>query len=435
MDLRKSMGVRLVLIILLTFLLLIPSFMILLLISERQQRRDTAAAEISRNWGAKQTLVGPVLNIPFKYRAYDDQKNLVETTLQAHFLPEYLEINGTVKPEVRNRSIYEIVVYNCVLNLSAAFNSPQFAELHVNAEDILWDNAFVSLGISDMKGVKDPISFQWNEEVAEANPGVGNDDLFSSGMNIPVKITPSETGYTFQTKLNLNGSRELLFSPIGKKTTLHLSSSWQNPSFIGEYLPTNRTMNKNGFEADWKVLQVNRDFPQTLIGTHYKVDKSLFGVGLLLSVDQYQETTRAVKYAIMFIALTFLTFFVIEIRSGTPIHPVQYLLVGLALLVFYTLLLSLSEYIPFGYAYLIASAGIVAMISVYSTSFLANRLRSAVVAMVMIILYGYLYIILGLQDYALLMGSLILFVALAVLMYLTRQVDWFSVLNARKTEA
>jgi inner membrane protein len=434
MELKHSIGVRLVIIVLLTFVLLIPSFMILLLISERQQRRDTVAGEISRNWGAKQTLIGPVLNIPFKYRTYKDPNNVVEATLYAHFLPERLDVNGVVNPEVRNRSIYEIVVYDCDLQLSAVFNSPQFEAWNVKAEDILWEDASISLGISDMKGVRDPIRFQWNDEAIEANPGVPSDDLFSSGVSIPVKIAADKAAYTFQTKLRLNGSFELLFSPIGKETTLHLSSAWQNPSFTGDYLPTDRKVNKNGFEADWRVLQVSRDFPQEWVGAKYEVDKSLFGVSLLLSVDQYQKTTRTVKYAIMFIALTFMTFFVLEIRGGRPIHPIQYLLIGLALLVFYTLLLSLSEYIAFGYAYFIASAGIVALISFYSMSVFADKLRAVIVAVVMIILYGYLFIILQLQDYALLMGSLILFVALALMMYTTRRVDWFSVLNHRKTD-
>jgi inner membrane protein len=434
LDLRNSVGARVVIIVVLTMLLLIPLLMIRELISERQQRRDTVASEISRNWGEKQVLIGPVLTIPFKFRTFNDQKEAVEYTYAAHFLPERLEINGNIVPEIRNRGIFDVIVYNSRLDVSASFNPPSFDDLDVNPEDVMWDKASLSFGISDMKGVRDPINFQWNDEQIEATPGIPSRDLFSSGISIPVKDADGSTGYTFTTKLNLNGSSELLFSPVGKETRVNLSSDWQNPSFTGDYLPVERQLDADGFKADWRVLHVSRGFPQQWVGSRYAVDESLFGVSLLLPVNQYQKTMRTVKYALMFITLTFLTFFVIEILSARPIHPIQYLLVGLALLIFYTLLLSLSEYIAFGYAYLIASAAIVALITAYSTSFLESRLRAAIVAMVLIILYGYLYIVLQLQDYALLMGSLVLFIALALTMYLTRKIDWFSVLNYRKVD-
>lgn len=280
--------------------------------------------------------------------------------------------------------------------------------------------------------MSEAIRFDWNGELIEANPGIPSNDIFSSGVTIPVKIDTSNSPYTFKTNLNLNGSFELLFAPVGKETQLHLSSAWPNPSFTGAYLPTGRKLNADGFQADWKVSLVSRDFPQQWVGPRYDVNKSSFGVSLLLSVDQYQQTMRTVKYAIMFIALTFLTFFIIEIRSSRPIHPIQYLLVGLALLIFYALLLSLSEYISFGYAYLIAGTAIVILITAYSASFLADRIRSLIVAGVMTIMYGYLYIILQLQDYALLMGTIVLFVALATLMFLTRKIDWFGTLEQKK---
>lgn len=415
-----------------TLLLLIPAMMIESLVTERQERRDAVAGEISQNWAAKQILIGPFLTVPVKTQSLIDQKNVIEGIQYAHFLPEKLNINGVVDPEMRNRGIYDIVVYNTKLDISATFNTPQFDEFNVLPENIVWKDAFVSFGITDMKGVKDSITVHWNNEIVAANPGVVTHDVVSSGISIPVSLTGATQNYTFQTKLDLNGSFGLFFSPIGKETALHLSSTWQNPSFTGDYLPTQREVNQNGFSSDWRVLHMSRDFPQKWVGARYEVDKSLFGVSLLLSVDQYQQTMRTVKYAIMFISLTFLTFFVIEILSGKPIHPIQYLLTGLALLVFYTLLLSLSEYVSFGLAYFIASAAVITLITLYSMSFLSERLRSAIVALVLAILYGYLYIVLQLQDYALLMGSLILFMALALTMYLTRKIDWFSILKYRK---
>lgn len=431
-DLRNSTGARLTIIVILTFLLVLPSFMIMVLINERQQRRDSVADEISSNWGSRQTIIGPVLSIPVKEPVTTKEGEKTALSYYAHFLPERLEINGVIQPEIRNRSIYDVIVYKSEIEISALFKAPRIDGLSINEKDLLIENASVTLGISDMKGVSEAIRFDWNGEQIEANPGISSSDLFSSGVTIPVKIDARELQYTFKTKLNLNGSFELLFAPVGKETQLHLSSAWSNPSFTGAYLPTERKLDESGFEADWRVFHISRDFPQQWVGPRYDVNKSSFGVSLLLSVDQYQQTMRTVKYAIMFIALTFLTFFVIEIRSSKPIHPIQYLLVGLALLIFYTLLLSLSEYISFGYAYLIASAAIIGMISLYSTSFLAERIKSVIVALIMCILYGYLYIVLQLQDYALLLGAIILFIALAALMFLTRKIDWFGTLGQKE---
>ncbi|HKL14294.1 MAG TPA: cell envelope integrity protein CreD, partial [Balneolaceae bacterium] len=235
--------------------------------------------------------------------------------------------------------------------------------------------------------------------------------------------------YSFAFELVLNGSTGLLFSPVGEETSVQLESDWTNPSFAGSFLPAVREVNDDGFQSEWKVLHLNRNFPQQWNGANKEVASTTFGVDLLLPVDEYQKTMRTAKYAIMFIALTFLTFFMIELLSGSVIHPVQYLLTGFALLIFYTLLLSISEYIAFGLAYLIAAAAIISLITVYSFSVLPDKRKTGIVFGVLTLLYGYLYILLQLQDYALLMGSIGLFTVLASVMYLTRQIDWFEIME------
>ncbi len=430
MDLRHSVGIRLIIVAVLTIILMIPAQMIRSLITERQARRDQVASEINSNWGGEQVLIGPILNVPFKVRNPGSQDKDAFYKQVAHFLPDKLDFTGRIEPEQRNRGIYNIMVYNANLNVSASFARAGFDEMHIGSDDVLWDDATVSFGLSDMKGLKEPLTFTWNGANVEAGPGAPTTDQSATAMSIPVKLAPGDDGYQFATALNLNGSHDLSFSPVGAVTEVHLTSDWTNPSFSGDFLPTDREIDKSGFKADWKVLEVNRGYPKMWIGSSYQANRPVFGVSLLLPVNQYQETMRTVKYSVMFIALTFLTFFIIEILSGKPIHPIQYLLVGLALLVFYTLLLSLSEYISFGYAYLIACIGIIGMITIYSSSFLADKFKSAIVALILVILYGYLYIILQLQDYSLLMGSVILFIALAMMMFLTRKIDWFSVLNS-----
>lgn len=428
-DLKHSLGIRLFLIAFLALALLIPSFLIMALVSERESRRDSVAREISQKWGQQQSIVGPLISIP--YKDYYKTGDKVEQTIRyAHFLPEHLNIEGSMTPEIRYRGIYKVVVYTGKLTLSGTFPSLNLNSFNVPSEDFLPQDAFVSVGISDMTGINEFVKINWNGNEYTARPGVVSHDVIASGISIsPDLQTGKEQRFTFD--LSLNGSSALLFTPVGKQTDIELTSEWPNPSFAGTFLPANRKVNNSRFSAEWKVLNLNRNFPQQWLGTNEEVSKSTFGVDLLPAVDEYQKTMRTAKYAIMFIGLTFLTFFMMELLSGKIIHLVQYLLIGFALLIFYTLLLSISEYVTFGLAYLIASAAIILLITVYSYSVLSDKSKSAIIFGVLTVLYGYLYILMQLQDYALLLGSIGLFVVLALVMYLTRTINWFEIMSGQ----
>jgi inner membrane protein len=216
---------------------------------------------------------------------------------------------------------------------------------------------------------------------------------------------------------------------------VNVESDWANPSFTGSFLPEDRQISADGFNSEWNILHLNRNYPQQWKGANQVVAATVFGVDLLQPVDEYQKTMRTAKYAIMFIGLTFLTFFMIELLSGSTIHPVQYLLIGFALLIFYTLLLSISEYVTFGYAYLAASAAIVSLITIYSVSVLSDWRKAGAILGMLTMLYGYLYILLQLQDYALLMGSLGLLLVLSCVMYLTRNIDWFEIMGSKRSKS
>jgi inner membrane protein len=431
-KLKNSLGIRLIIIAALSLLLLIPSVLIQEIISERENRRDAVADEISQKWGEEQAVVGPVLTIPYKHNFKSDDESHTAKRY-AHFLPETLSIDGSILPELRYRGIYEVVVYNSILSMSGNFSPLTLSSLGIPTEDFLLDEAFVSVGISDMAGIKEGITINRNDAEFVANPGIESNEVLNSGISISPDI---ETGrdYAFDIKLNLNGSSGLLFSPVGEETTVQLQSEWPNPSFAGSFLPVNREVSSDGFQSEWNVLHLNRNFPQQWKGANKELTSAAFGVDLLLPVDEYRKTMRTAKYAIMFIALTFLTFFMIELLSGKMIHPVQYLLIGFALLIFYTLLLSISEYLVFGIAYLIASAAIILLITVYSYKVLSDGRKTAVVFGVLSLLYGYLYILFQLQDYALLLGSLGLFIVLSLVMYLTRSIDWFEVMGNEKAD-
>lgn len=434
LQLKHSMAARLAIIGFLTMVLLIPSFLIQDLISEREHRRDSVAGEISEKWGKEQVITGPLISIP--YRHYYKSGDTVEQTIRyAHFLPENLNIEGSIMPEVRYRGIYEVIVYNSKLSISGNFPSIDLQRLNVPSKDFLPEDAFVSVGISDMAGIREFIKINWNNKEYVASPGIESNDVLESGISISPEVEAGDKEYHFDFELNLNGSSGLLFSPVGERTDVRLTSDWPNPSFTGTFLPAEREVNASGFSSNWEVLHLNRNFPQQWLGANQEVSNATFGVDLLLPVDEYQKTMRTAKYAIMFIALTFLTFFMIELLSNKIIHPVQYLLTGFALLIFYTLLLSISEYVVFKLAYLLASTATISLITVYSYMVLSERSKTAIVFGVLLILYGYLYILLHLQDYALLMGSIGLFVVLALVMYLTRNIDWFEIMSSQNRDA
>lgn len=428
-KIKNSIGIRLIIIAVLTLVLLIPSLLINNLIYERKNRRDSAQMEVSEKWGDVQILTGPILSIPYNFYIQDKDKNLQKTTRFIHFLPEQLEMEGNLKSEQRYRGIYEVVVYNSKLKVKGSFNYPNINGLGINESEINWEGATVSFGITDMKGIKDFIPVKWNDNEYQASPGVDSKDIIYSGISFRPPLDEKIKKHSFSFDLNLNGSKELLFSPMGKETTVKLESDWNNPSFLGSFLPVERSITENGFTANWKILNLNRNYPQRWIGSQYNVANSEFGINLRLKVDEYQKTTRTSKYAIMFISLTFLSFFIIELISHKVVHPVQYLLIGFSLLVFYTLLLSLSEYLIFEQAYIIAAAGVISLISLYTKSVLSSTKLTLFITGILVILYTYLFIILQLQDYALLMGSIGLFIILATVMYLTRKIDWFSIMN------
>lgn len=419
---KQSVGFRLTIIGLLSLVLLIPAQMIQSLIIERQDRRDNAIKEVSKKWGESQILTGPILSIPFKK---------ISRTKYVHFLPDELLIKGSINPDIRYRGIYEIVLYNAQLQIEGNFSIAGLERLGIPADQLLWNDAFIAIGISDMKGIKDLIKINWNQKEYDATPSIQSTDILGSGISIKPGFDQNNSNqkYKFSSAINLNGSSNLMFTPIGKVTQVDISSTWQNPSFTGNFLPQTYDVLSDGFKARWQILHLNRNYPQYWIGDQHKPTNSTFGVNLYLPVDEYQKTMRVAKYAIMFIALTFLSFFLIELLNRKVIHPIQYLLIGFALLVFYTLLLSFSEHVAFKYAYLIASLGIVTLITAYTKTVLKSNLHTIIIGALLVLLYAFLYVVLQLQDFALLMGSLGLFIILAVVMYVTRSIDWFSIVT------
>jgi inner membrane protein len=433
---RRSVTLKLLSIGFLILVLLIPSEMISSLVREREEVRNEAVKEVSSKWGQDQTIGGPVLTVPYTAHL-TNEKGQSETVIRyAHFLPETLSVNGSVAPEKRYRGIYVVVLYNGKIHVKGDFRFPDTRSLGIDQSDYKFDEAFVSLGISDMKGVNSDIRMKWNDSTYSFNPGIPTNDIFSSGASIPVDIKDKQS-FAFDFNLDLNGSSSLYFLPFGKETNVHLSSTWKSPSFEGYTLPDKRSVTDQGFEADWLVTQLNRNYPQQGLGSfiNTKGDDEVsanssdagFGVRLMLPVDEYQKTFRSVKYCLMFIVITFITFFFVEVLSKKRIHPIQYLLVGFAICLFYVLLLSISEHLRFNSAYLIGCISILSLITFYASHVFRDKKLTAMFSTLLALLYGFFYSLLQLEDYALLLGSIGLFLILASIMYLTRKINWYSV--------
>lgn len=436
---RGSIVLKMVVIGVLMLALMVPLFMVGNLVSERQQRHDAVTREVASTWGNSQTLGGPVLVVPYHVYSRDDKGRLLTWTYNAYFLPEALKAAGRIVPEQRSRGIFDVVVYRADLRLSGTFQRPSFTAWDIPDGDVLWDQAYLAIGIPDMRGIRRGVQLTWAGKVLDLSPGGGVEGLWASGLRVPISglaQAPAGETWDFGFDLMLNGSQALTFLPFGKQTTVALRSEWPSPSFGGAFLPESRRVTKNGFEATWNVPYFGRSYPQQWrsadaekVAPQQVVDSSAFGVQLFLPVDIYQKTERSVKYGILFILLTFLTFFLYEIFSPFSLHPMQYLLVGSALCLFYVLLLSISEHVPFGPSYIIASAATIGLITGYAAAILRGRLRALGVGAALIGLYGYLYVLLQAEDYALLLGSIGLFLILALVMYITRRLDWYTPRN------
>jgi len=426
----NPVGVKLVIIGVMILVLLIPASMIKSLINERKVRRDQAITEISSKWGESQTIIGPILTVPFKVKTISENNKVLYYERNLNILPDNLNIEGKINPEIRYRGIYEAVVYKSDLSLSGSFSRPTSADLPDVEGEFLWEKAILTFGITDLRGISEKISVTWNNNSLAVLPGLNNANLLESGITAKSPIGNEKDSLNFLISMQLNGSQTINFAPVGEETRTHLVSDWTNPSFSGDFLPETRTVNEKGFDAQWKVYYLNRNYPQKWDDTKgFVLNETVFGVELLPKVDEYQKTERTTKYAILFLTLTFLSFFISELLSDRKVHPFQYLLIGFALLIFYSLLLSLTEYMNFRYAYLIAATAIISMITFYTKAIINETKVTAIISGILVLLYSYLYVILQLQDFALLMGNIGLFIILGIVMYITRKIDWYGFSN------
>lgn len=406
----------------LSLLLLIPAYFVRDLIEEREARQKEAIAEVSGRWAASQQLLAPVLVVPYwETVEYSNGSNESVRRL-AYVLPDKLSINGQLKPEQRHRGIYDVMLYSSDLQIDGRFDPLPLQQLQLSADKVIWNEAYVAMGVTDAKGLRDELQLKWNDSMYTLNPSRFDTGFLKEGFSTPVSIAPGQT-ITFSAQVKLQGSGELLFLPTGKSTDVKLSSVWKEPSFSGATLP-DYTLSSAGFTAQWKSMAHTRNYPQAWKNQTYQLQSAAMGVNLFIPVNGYQKTMRSVKYALLCIVLTFAAFFLVETAGKRSVHPLHYGLVGVALILFYTLLLSVSEYAGFDTAYIVAAAATIGLITLFLKSVLQSGRLAAIMAFVLALQYGYIFVVLQLQDSALLVGSIGLFVVLAVIMYFSRRIKW-----------
>jgi inner membrane protein len=418
---HESITLKLVLLAFLGLLFLIPLQMIKQVILERQLNSEKVKKEISDQWAARQCFAGPVLNIPV--RLVPTEKDEKYITKIWHILPDNLDINGNIRPEVRYRGIYQSVVYESDLKISGYFILPSIDAL--KNYQVLWNEAYYTVGISDNRGLKGKVLLKTDSNELEAEPGVRDNDIFQSGISFINPVLTPGSKVSFEMNLNLSGSEGLLLTPLGKTTSARLQSEWSSPSFNGTFLPLKRNIDEKGFTAEWEITHLNRNFPQNWVGNIYRPLESSFGLDLFQPVDHYQKSWRSSRYGILFIALTFLVLIFLEITRKETIHIFHYFLVSLGLVLFFSLLNSLSEQVGFNFAYLISSIATIMMISVFTGTLFREKKTALIVFGMLVVLYSFIFVLLTLNDYAYLAGNIGLFLLLAIIMRLAGRLNLF----------
>lgn len=428
----NPMIIKGIIMVVVTLLMLIPITMVESLIYDRATLKNEVTEEISAKWGGEQTLMGPVLVVPYTEikplgkNAKNGDEEYSNITRYAYFLPDEYNVESKAEVEERSRSIYNALVYQTENKVSGKFSKPRFSELGIKEDHVQWNEAFFIMGVPHMQGIQNKVVLNLNNKEISATAGVPKNSILTSGLTVKGGeiFTPDTKEYNFSFALTLNGSEKLFVAPIGKENKITMHSNWNTVAFIGDFLPSTREIDDEGFSATWNILDYNRNYVQMWVGENH-TNVPTIGLELKYAVDQYKMSMRSVKYAIMFILLTFVVFFLVEIITKNRIHPIQYILVSFALVLFYTLLIALSEYINFHIAYLISSIAIVLMITLYVRTIFSKLSHALIIGAFTTGLYMYLYIMLQLEDMALLIGAIGLFAALAAIMYATRKVDWY----------
>jgi inner membrane protein len=405
--------------------MLIPASYTSKLVDEREERHLEVVKEVSDKWASPQTITTPYLRIPYLKHIVNDLGKTVLLRSELFIPAKSLEVNAAMQPEIRKRSIYEVLLYRSTINIKGSVIIDSGSG--INAADLLLNEAMLCTGISDLQGIEEKLTARFGKDSYDMQPWLPPHALNASGVSVPVRLTAEDLDKSipFSLTIKLKGSEKLHFLPLSEESTISINSSWSNPSFDGNVLPDQRDITASGFTAKWRFNKTNMPLVNKLGKANESEEKLAFGVSMIQPSDQYAKTNRSVKYAILFIGLSFAMFFITELVQSRRVHPVQYVLIGLALVIFYTLLLSIGEFTGFNIAYGIATLATVGLVGLYAIQLFKSIPIGSLLGCFLGMLYGYIYILIQLEDTALLAGSIGLFVLLGVAMHFSRKVKWY----------
>ena len=418
---KSKLFFKAIIIFVMAFFLWIPTNLIREVIRERENRQKEAIEEVSSKWAGRQTITGPILVVPYNGTV----NGITYQKKYAWFLADQLDINSSVAPQKRHRGIYDVVVYQGDISMTAKFNEIKIGQVNTAPANFLWSEAKLVLQISDLaKGINEEIFIKWKDTSILCQPWSESTPNIGDALYAPVRLTQevATAVNTFTVNFSLHGSQQLMFSPASRETRIQMKGSWPDPSFTGLKLPEAPNDSDTSINVKWKYL--NRTTPMVWNDQFINLQSSAMGANLIIPVDGYDKTERSVKYSLLCIMLTFAAFFLIETIYKRNLHLIQYGLAGLALVLFYTLLLSISEYLGFNLAYLIASMATIGLVTWFVGSIMKSGKLATFIGFVLAVVYGYIFTIIQLQDYALLMGSIGLFIALGIIMYFSRKLQW-----------
>ncbi len=466
MSRNRSPGVKLFFAALIGAVLLIPLLMVYALVSDRQSQSRTAQQSITAGWGGEQLIAGPVLVIPYtadnvQTETVDGKQTsrTVSVRRELYVSPTKQSISTDLAPDVKTRSIYRSVIYASSNTGTAEFILPGDLErLGVEREDLLLNQSELRFGISDPRGLTDGTSVTVNGEAQELRPGNGPASTNGSGFSTALEWN-GEGALSVGWKFGLRGSHSLSLVPRGGETEWDVKSPWQHPSFVGSFLPDNSDISEAGFTAKYEgitnlalgeaLVQLRDPGPPVGVDVAAEVDPSFYAqervrdnsqsqsasIRLMEPVDLYSQVDRSVKYGFLFIGFTFIAFFMFDVVAGAKVASAEYLLTGVGLVLFFVMLLAFAEVIGFTWAYIVASLAVIGLLTAYSAAVLGGWRRASMIGGMLTGLYATLYVLLSLEAWSLIIGSLLLFAALAAVMYATRNIEWSAVGRNGEEEA
>ena len=466
----NSTVLKLFIIFFLSLILLIPLSLISDLIEERKNREQEVSGGIALNWGKDQVISSPVLAIPYRETIplsaeKAEKSNLREELKWIFVLPKTSNIATDIMPQHLSRGIYNAVVYNSNMTLEGSFDKISLEKLEILHEQIDWKGSKLIFGIQDFKGLGKRPSLNWDGNELTFEPDFNNLKLFTQNLVCPVPLDPQKTDNRFKIKLNLKGSKSLNFLPLGDQTNIQAKGNWANPSFTGAFLPSKRNTEASNFSASWEIPSFSRKLPQqwtgdarpifqfdnnnlenanegneqkaaqtvpaTVVSANNLLDnKDMITINFLPDINNYQKTTRVAKYGILVIILTFTSLLFTEVIKKKRIHIIQYILIGAAMVLFYTLLLALSEHIGFNLAYLTASVATVLLIGSFIKSITKDQKSALLLSSILGLFYLFIYILMQLRDYSLIAGTIGIFIILAILMRVSTKINWYQFDNS-----